>query len=111
MVTEEVDNYKKRTKYLAVFSSVLYVLLFPFTCYGILLSVMAFDNPHMTRSIGLTIMFLAGCIPLSIVFSLWSIWTSYSRGKHRQARLFCLLPLCAFGVFFVLNAFFQILLS
>jgi hypothetical protein len=109
MITDKEHNCQKRAKYFALICTAIYILLLPFAAYGALLSPMVFDKPSMTIPIGFILMFLIGCIPLSMLISIWNIWTKYSRGQYRDVRFFCLLPLFTFGAVFLLNALLQTL--
>lgn len=107
MVAERAINYRKKTKYFAVLLTLIYVLLFPVAIYVALLSPMIFDKPSMTTPVGLIFMFLMGCIPLSMIISIWFMWAKSFQERCRSMWFFSLLPLFTFGIVVVLNAFLQ----
>ncbi len=104
---ENDDNYKKTTKYLAIISSVIYGLLLLPMAYLALAWIMIFDKPSMTIPIGLILIALMWCVPLSMLISVICIYNKYCDKQYRSVRFFCFLPLITFGIFFVLNAFLQ----
>jgi hypothetical protein len=104
MITGKERSCKKKAKYFAIICTAIYVLLLPFAAYGALLSPMVFDKPSMTISIGFILMFLIGCIPLSMLISIWNMWTKYSKEQYSSVHFFCFLPLFTFGAVFLLNA-------
>lgn len=67
-------------------------------------SVMVFDSPSMTVPFGLSIIFLFFCVPLSIPFTFYLVWSRYVQGKYKKSRQFCLLPLYIAVIAFVCNA-------
>jgi hypothetical protein len=101
---------RKTTKYVAVVSSVVYTLLFPFFFYMGLLSTMVFDNPRMTTTVGLLIISLTLLISLSMPVSIYLIWSRYLRGLYKKALFFCALPLMTFMGVFLITALLEILL-
>lgn len=92
-IEQELGKEKKSTKRFATIFTMIYVILFPFLFYMAMLSGMIFDNPHMTNTLGLTIIFTTFCIPLSIPVSIYLIWSRYLRGQYKKAVFFCWLPL------------------
>ena len=61
-------------------------------------SLMVFDKPNLNIFLGISFIFLAVCAPLSIPVSVYLIWSRYCRGDYKKTRLFCALPIIAFGV-------------
>ena len=101
---------KKITKYLAVASTLIYIVLFPFFFYMGLLSSMVFDNPRMTTPVGLSIIFLTLLISLSMPVSIYLIWSRYLRGLYKKALFFCILPLVTFIGVSLITALLETLL-
>lgn len=103
-------SVKKTTKYLAVVSTFIYIVLFPFFFYMGLLSSMVFDNPRMTTPVGLSIVFLTLLISLSMPVSIYLIWSRYLRGLYKKALFFCTLPLITFIGVSLITALLEVLL-
>jgi hypothetical protein len=74
-------------------ATIIYFLLFPLLFMFAAASVMIFDSPSMPVPLGLSIIFLYFCIPLSIPFTFYLVWSRYSQGEYRKSRQFCLIPL------------------
>ena len=92
----EEEKNRKNAKHCAVGFTVLYMVLFlPFFYMG-LLSSMVFDNPRMTASVGLSIIFLTLLISLSMPVSIYLMWSRYLRGEYKKTRIFCALPIFTF---------------
>lgn len=87
---------EKQAKYLAVISTIIYMILFPCFFYMGLLSSMVFDNPRMTIPVGLVIIFLTLLISLSMPISIYLIWSRYLRHLYKQSIFFCSLPIITF---------------
>jgi len=101
---EEAGKSKKCAKRCAVSFTIIYVILFPFLFYMAMLSSMIFDNPHMTTTLGLSIIFTTFCIPLSIPVSIYLMWSRYFQGLYKKTGFFCTLPPLTFGaVYFILD--------
>jgi len=75
------------------FSTIIYLLLFPFLFYMSLFSFMAFDNPRMTTFLGLLFIFLFLCIPLSIPVSIFFMWRRYFQMQYSKAHFHCAVPI------------------
>ena len=55
-------------------------------------SIMIFDIPVCQTPFGLSIIFLCFCVPLSIPFTFYFVWSRYSQGEYKKSRQFCLIP-------------------
>ena len=91
-MVEEANENQKSARRCAIGYSVVYsILFFPFFYMGLLTS-MIFDNPRMTTPVGLSIIFLAFMIPLSMLISIYLMWSRYLFGRYEKIYLFCALP-------------------
>ncbi len=87
------EKDQKKTKRCAWIATIIYLLLLPFLFMMAVASIMVFDCPDMAVPIGLSIIFMYFCVPLSIPFTLYLIWSRYSRNDYKKSRQFCLIPL------------------
>ncbi len=87
------EKDRKKTKRYAWAATIIYCLLFPFLFMFAAASTMIFDDSSMPVSLGLSIIFLCFCIPLSIPFTFYFVWSRYSQGEYKKSRQFCLIPL------------------
>jgi hypothetical protein len=103
--TKEANSDRRSAKYFAVCFTIIYVVLFiPFFYMG-LFSSMTFDNPRMTVSVGLWIMFLTFLISFSMPISVYLMWSRYLRCQYQKTRFFCALPILTFvGVSLIIAA-------
>lgn len=92
-ISIDVEGDRKKTKRYAWLATIIYCLLFPFLFMFAAVSTMIFDDPGMSTPLGLSIIFLCFCIPLSIPFTFYFIWSRYSQGEYRKSRQYCLIPL------------------
>jgi hypothetical protein len=92
-VSNCTEQDKRKTKKCAWVATVIYCLLFPFLFMFAAASVMIFDSPSMPVPLGLSIIFLYFCVPLSIPFTFYFVWSRYSQGEYKKSRQFCLIPL------------------
>jgi hypothetical protein len=65
---------------------------------------MVFDSPSITVPVGLSIIFMYLCIPLSIPLTLYLVWSRYLKENYRESRWFCLIPLGTVTVAIVYDA-------
>lgn len=100
----EVEGSRKKTKSCIRAATIMYLILFPFLFMFAIATVMVFDSPSMTVPFGLSIIFLFFCVPLSIPFTIYLVWSRYAQGKYKKSRQFCLLPLYIGVIAFVCNA-------
>ncbi len=91
-----IEEDRRKTKRCARIVTVIYLVLFPFLFLFAATSVMIFDSPGMSLPFGLPIIFLYFCIPLSIPFTFYFVWSRYSQGEYKKSRRFCLLPVYIF---------------
>lgn len=83
-----------KTNWCARTATTIYLLLLPFLFMFAVASILIFDSPSMTVPIGLSIIFMYFCVPLSIPFTLYLVWSRYSQNHYKKSRQFCLIPLC-----------------
>ncbi len=103
-VSIDIEDDRKKTKRYAWITTIIYLVLFPFLFMFATTSIMIFDSPSMSVLFGLSIIFLCFCVPLSIPFTFYFIWSRYSQGEYRKSRRFCLLPLYIAMIAFAYNA-------
>jgi len=87
------EKDRRKTKKYAWTATTIYCLLFPFLLMTAAASAMIFDDPSMPTPLGLSVIFLCFCIPLSIPFTFYFVWSRYSQGEYKKSRQFCLIPL------------------
>ena len=107
---KDIAKTKRSTKYWAVGSTIVYIVLFPVFFYMGLLSSMVFDCPRMTTFVGLLIIFLTLLISLSMPVSIYLIWSRYQRGLYKKALFYCALPLITFVGVSLINVVLNALL-
>ena len=103
-VSIDVEDDRKKTKRYAWIATIIYLVLLPFLFMFAATSIMIFDSPSMSVFFGLSIIFLCFCVPLSIPFTFYFVWSRYSQGKYKESRQFCLLPLYIAMIAFAYNA-------
>lgn len=109
-ISIDIEDDRKKTKKCAWAATIIYLILFPLLFMFAVTSIMIFDSPRMSVLFGLSIIFLCFCVPLSIPFTFYFVWSRYSQGKYKKSRQFCLLPLYIAIVAFAYNALVDIIL-
>jgi hypothetical protein len=99
-----LERDRVRTKWCAWIVTFIYLILLPFSVMLAITSIMVFDRPSITVPVGLSIIFMYFCIPLSIPLTLYLVWSRYSQENYRKSRLFCLIPLGIVTVIIVYDA-------
>ncbi len=102
-------RHKKKAMICAIIWTIVYLLLLPFLSYFTLLSLMIFDNPYLSISKGLTIIFTIALIPLSMPVTIILMWSSYACKKYSKTLYFCLIPWLALIPLLILNSILQFL--
>ncbi len=92
-ISSLAEQDRRKTKKRAWVATIIYCLLFPFLFMFAAASAMIFDDPSMPTPLGLSIIFLCFCIPLSIPFTFYFVWSRYSQGEYKKSRQFCLIPM------------------
>lgn len=89
---------RKTAKFYAIAWTIIYLVLFPFFAYIALLSGMLLENPKTTVPVGLSMMLVMFCIPLSMPISIYLMWTNFSRHNYNKTLFYGLLPLFIFAL-------------
>src|SRR3984957_3259968 len=92
----DIEDERKKTKRYAWIATIVYLVLFPFLFMFAATSIMIFDSPSMSVPFGLSVIFLCFCVPLSIPFTFYFVWSRYSQGEYKKSRHFCLIPFYIF---------------
>jgi uncharacterized BrkB/YihY/UPF0761 family membrane protein len=82
----------------------LYVILIPILIVMSLMSVMVADDPNVTKLKVTLILFLSFCVPLSMLFAIFLMWSKYAKKKMRQAWICAGLPIYVAAIAFLLIA-------
>jgi len=98
-------NIKRKAKICAVVWTVTYILLFPILTYFALFSIMVFDDPHLSISKGLSIIFTISLIPLSLPVSIDLMWSSYVCEEYGKTLFFWAIPWITLIIILALNHF------
>jgi hypothetical protein len=104
----QAEDQKKMKKY-AQNATIIYSLLFPFLLWFAGMSSMVADSPSISQPVAITFVCINLCLPLSIPFTLYFIWSRYLRKNYKSCRRCCFIPLYVFGimqVFFIFLSFF-----
>ena len=96
------------SKWYAIPSTIIYLLIFLPVLWMALLWGAAADPSSIWDFLTLFTWFW---IPISIPLSIYFMWFSYRRGKHKRVRFFSSLPLLALGAFIIANAVIEALQS
>lgn len=89
---EPTQNLKRKAKICATAWTLIYSLLLPPLSYFALLSVMIFDDPHLSVPKGLFIIFTISLIPLSLPVSIDLMWSSYVSEEYGRTLFFWSVP-------------------
>lgn len=95
-------------KWCVVFSTAIYLLLFPVLLWGALLWGASTEPSSVWDLLTLFTWFW---IPVSIPLSIYFTWSRYCKGKYEYIRLFCLLPVLVLGAFIAANMIIDVLES
>ncbi len=94
-VTEISPEQKKARRFVTVWTC-LYVILFPLIFWMALWSILIFDSPSITALIGIPIICAFLCVPLSMLVSIWKMWSHYFHKQYYKIHWFCALPFFMF---------------
>ena len=100
---------KKMFQFVLIWTCI-YIVLFPLIFWMALWSALVFDSPGMSISIGLTIIGATFCIPLSMMVSVWKMWSYYFRDEHNKIYRILALPLWAFLFAVIVNIFLKVVI-
>jgi hypothetical protein len=90
-VTEISPEQKKARRFVTVWTC-LYVIFFPLIFWMALWSILIFDSPSITALIGIPIICAFLCVPLSMLVSIWKMWSHYFHKQYHKIHRFCALP-------------------
>jgi Mn2+/Fe2+ NRAMP family transporter len=108
-ILPSVEEDRKKTKKCIWIATISYLCLLPFVFMLAVASIMVFDSPSMTVAIGLSIIFMYFCVPLSIPVTLYLVWSRYSQGDYKKSRWCCLMPLCVFTLTMAYDALVEVM--
>lgn len=86
------NNEQKRAMLCGLVCSVVYLACFFLSFYLFVFVPGLLGNPQMTTGLGLLLVFLSLCAPLSIVVSIGLIWNSYLNQNYKRVYLACYIP-------------------
>ena len=101
--TNSIKNQCKAATRAAWIASIIYLCLFPILVMLAITSILIFDDPSLSRGLGLVIIFAYWCVPLSIPISLYKVWSQHAAGNYKKCRQYCLAPLYVFIALFVFD--------
>lgn len=87
-------------KYCAIISTTAYAILLPILTWMALFWSASSDP---SKVLDFFIVFTWFWTPISILFSIYLMWSKYRIGHYKNVLIFCSLPLLAFSVFLVVN--------
>ena len=90
-VTEISPEQKKARRFVTVWTC-LYVIFFPLIFWMALWSILIFDSPSITAFTGILIVGAFLCVPLSMLVSVWKMWSHYFHKQYHKIHWFCALP-------------------
>ncbi len=94
-ITDTVEKDRKSAKICGSIATIIYIPLFPILVMLAGASALVFDNPGLSIPLGLSIILLYLITALSVPFTLYRIWSCYSRDEYRKSRFSCLIPIAA----------------
>src|SRR5277367_5007912 len=92
----QTEDQKKMKGY-AQNATIIYSLLFPFLLWFAGMSGMVADSPSISQPVAITFVCINLCLPLSIPFTLYFIWSRYLRKNYKSCRRCCFIPLYVLG--------------
>jgi hypothetical protein len=92
MSSENVLPDQKKAKRFVIIWTCLFGFLFPFVFWMSLWSIFIFDNPRATAYTGIPIICAFLCVPLSMLVSIWKMWSHYLHKRYSDVYWFCSLP-------------------
>ncbi len=92
----EISPEQKKARRFVTVWTCLYVISFPLVFWMALWSILIFDSPSITVFIGIPIICAFLCIPLSMLVSIWKMWSYYFHNQYRKIYWFCALPFFMF---------------
>lgn len=86
------NNEQKRAMRCGLVCSVVYLACFFLSFYLFVFVPGLLGNPEMTTNLGLLLIFLSLCAPLSIVVSIGLIWNRYLNQDYKRVYSACYIP-------------------
>src|SRR5262245_51448652 len=109
MVNNQGSKEQTRARLCGFICSFIYLALFFLSFYTIVFVPQLYGNPDVTGTIGIVLVFLSLCVPLSIVVSIGLIWNRYLAQDYKMLYLSCLIPIVTLLVVVLLMKFVQLL--
>lgn len=95
---------KTIAKILAIFFSIIYLLLFLLFFYGALICSFEIEPHTLSDFIFVFTWFL---LPFSFLFSIYLMWSNYIKSRYKGSMQCCAIPFLAFLIFIAINTVFQ----
>ena len=111
MVETLTEKDRKKSKWYAWSATIIYLFLFPFSLLFAGSSVLIFDSSRISVPVGLSVVFLYLCIPVSMLYTLCLVWSRYFKKEYKLVGKFCLIPLYVLAVTFIFETFVNIVTS
>lgn len=92
----EISPDQKKVRRFVTIWTCLYLIFFPFIFWMVLWIFLIFDSPSITIFVGLPIICAFLCVPLSMLVSIWKMWSYYFRERYSKVYWFCALPFFVF---------------
>lgn len=86
-----IARNRKKAKKFAWAVTIAYLVLLPFLGMLAVASIMVFDSPSMTVPVGLSIIIMYFCMPLSVPVTIYFVWSRYLQGNYRKSWQCCLI--------------------
>lgn len=103
------ESERKKTKRWAWVTTITYLILFPFLLMLAFVSVMVFDRPNTPILFGLLLIFMYFLMPLTILCTIYLVWSRYAQGDYKQSQRFCWVPLYVIGMVLVSFALMDVI--
>lgn len=104
-----IEADRKRTRGYAWVATIVYSLLLPILLMFAVTSILIFDSPSMPVLLGLSIIFLYFCVPLSIPVTFYFVWSLYTQENYKKSRQFCLIPVYVAIVAIIYDSFTDVI--
>jgi hypothetical protein len=104
------NEEQKKMKVYAIRATIVYVLLLPELLWFAAMSIMITDGPPIPTSVVTAFMCIQACIPLSVPFTIYFIWSRYLRKNYKSCRRCCFIPLYVFCGTLILDVFLEFII-
>ena len=92
----EISPEQKKARRFVTIWTCLYVIFFPLIFWMALWSILIFDSPSISVFIGIPIICAFLCVPLSMLVSIWKMWSQYFHAQYEKLYWYCALPFFVF---------------